>query len=116
LSAGGGVPTIQPSVVGSVARASDKSTGALANTSVVADEKPEASAASATVLRPMSEFRNFIFAETPQISHARRAHEPSLLNNRAMWSVNMIGELRDIKGVALWFGSFIAFFICESWC
>jgi hypothetical protein len=24
------------------------------------------------------------------------------LNNWAMWSVNMIGELRDIKGVALW--------------
>jgi hypothetical protein len=27
-----------------------------------------------------------------QISHARRAGEPSVLNNWAMWSVNMIGD------------------------
>lgn len=41
------------------------------------------------------------FCRTPQISHARRANEPSFSNNWA-WSVNMIDELRDIKGVALW--------------
>src|SRR5207249_3707192 len=48
-----------------------------------------------------------------QISHARRAGEPSFVINWAMWSVNMIGELQDIKGVALWMtGS--AFFLLRS--
>lgn len=39
---------------------------------------------------------------TPQISHARRAGEPSLLSDWAMWSVNMIDDSGVIKGVALW--------------
>lgn len=41
-------------------------------------------------------------ADSPQISHARWAGEPSFLNNWAMWSVKMIGDLGEIKGAALW--------------
>ena len=44
----------------------------------------------------------FFFRRSLQISHARRAGEPSIVNDWAMWSVNMIDESRDIKGVALW--------------
>jgi hypothetical protein len=39
---------------------------------------------------------------TPQISHARRAGEPSLLKYRAMLSGDIISESREFKGVALW--------------
>jgi hypothetical protein len=42
-----------------------------------------------------------VSCRSPQISHARRADEPSFLNNWAMWSVNMIDDLGEIKGVAL---------------
>jgi hypothetical protein len=41
-------------------------------------------------------------AGTLQISHARRTGEPSLLNNWAIWSGSIIGDLDEIKGVALW--------------
>jgi hypothetical protein len=37
---------------------------------------------------------------TIQISHARRAGEPSLLNNWAMLSGDIINESDEIKGVA----------------
>jgi hypothetical protein len=37
---------------------------------------------------------------TLQISHARRAGEPTLLNDRAMLSVGIIIEEGEIKGVA----------------
>jgi hypothetical protein len=37
---------------------------------------------------------------TLQISHARRAGEPSLLNNWAMLSVGLIIDEGEIKGVA----------------
>jgi hypothetical protein len=43
----------------------------------------------------------FIFlGRTTQISHARRAGEPSLLNNWAMLSVGVIIDEGEIKGVA----------------
>ena len=41
-----------------------------------------------------------LFRLTSQISHARRAGEPSLLNNWAMLSGDVIVELGEIKGVA----------------
>jgi hypothetical protein len=37
-----------------------------------------------------------------QISHARRAGEPSLLNDWAMLSGSIIGDSGEIKGVGLW--------------
>ena len=43
-----------------------------------------------------------LFCPTFQISHARQAGGPSLLNNWAMWSGNMIGDSGEIKGVARW--------------
>jgi hypothetical protein len=46
--------------------------------------------------------RFIAFCLTPQISRARWADEPSLLNNWAMWSGNIIDDSGEIKGVALW--------------
>ena len=50
--------------------------------------------------------RTHVFRRSLQISHARWAGEPSLLNNWAMLSGDIIGELRNIKGVALWLTGF----------
>jgi hypothetical protein len=48
----------------------------------------------------------FIFGRsTIQISHARRAGEPSLLNDWAMLSGDNISESGEIKGVSLWLTS-----------
>ena len=48
------------------------------------------------------EEKSHVSGPTTQISHARRAGEPSLLNNWAMLSGSIIDDLGEIKGVALW--------------
>jgi hypothetical protein len=45
---------------------------------------------------------NFIWYPTTQISHARRAGEPSLLNDWAMLSGDDMRDLGESKGVVLW--------------
>ena len=42
------------------------------------------------------------FCRSLQISHARRAGKPSLLNDWAMLSGDDIGDLGESKGVVLW--------------
>jgi hypothetical protein len=44
--------------------------------------------------------RLFLFVRTIQISHARRADKPTLLNNAAMQSGDIIDESGESKGVA----------------
>jgi hypothetical protein len=44
----------------------------------------------------------FRICRTPQISHARQAGKPSLLNFGAMLSGDIISESAEIKGVGLW--------------
>ena len=48
------------------------------------------------------EAKSLIFCPTTQISHACRAGKPSLLNNWAMLSGDIISDSGEIKGVALW--------------
>jgi hypothetical protein len=43
-----------------------------------------------------------VLCPTIQVSHARRATKPSLLKYGAMLSGNIVGDLGEIKGVALW--------------
>jgi hypothetical protein len=43
-----------------------------------------------------------ILRRTIQISHARRAGEPSLLKYGAMLSGDIMGDLGESKGVVLW--------------
>ncbi len=43
-----------------------------------------------------------IFRRSTQISHARRAGKPSLLNDWAMLSGDDMGDSGESKGVVLW--------------
>jgi hypothetical protein len=52
------------------------------------------------ILRLIKWPRVHVFRRSLQISHARRAGEPSRLNDWAILSGNIINELGEIKGVA----------------
>jgi hypothetical protein len=56
--------------------------------------------ADETVQRLLRRNFHLFFRRSTQISHARRADEPILLNNGAMLSADDISESGEIKGVA----------------